>query len=207
MEKFTIAIPKAILSFPYLIEKQPIDSVYIKTEDKRRYSANFILSKDNEDHMKVVKEMRDKINKILDIIKLEQNVHILIKDGDKELDRIEDTTKKEKHEYKKNNFIISASNRFQPILTGKNGESFDPVVEENIFYPGCYVHAFIELVPYKFNGSWKGIFNRLQHVQFSKDGDMLGAGRLSGAEIFDKFEDADDDFGTFNKANQEKDLF
>jgi hypothetical protein len=201
MKKVTVGLEKVILSFPHLIEKCPIDPVYIKTEEQRKYTASFLLSKDDKRHMKAIQEMQDKLKDLLITIKVKQNPHILIKDGDEEYDAIDDADKKLKHEYKRGKFIITANNKFKPTLSAKGGEKFDLNTHEKLFYPGCFVHAFIELSPYKFNDVWKGVSNRLQHVQFSKDGNSLGGGgAMSGASVFDKFvDDEDDDFGTFKQ--------
>jgi hypothetical protein len=211
MKKVTIVLPKVILSFPHLVEKQPLDPVYIKTEEQRKYTATFLLSKKDDVHMSAVKKMEEELKNLLSVIKVKQNPHILIKDGDEEYDAIEDKDKKAKNEYKKGNFIITASNRFQPLLNAQGGEAFDLAKHEKLFYPGCYVHAYIELSPYKFNDVWKGVSNRLQHVQFSKNGTVIGgSGALSGAAEFEKFaeDDDEDDFGTFKQDTiPEKDIF
>lgn len=212
MNKVTFTLPKVILSFPHLIEKCPIDPVYIKTEEQRKYTATFILSKTDDLHMKAIQDMKDKLNELFKIIKVRNNPHILIKDGDEEYDAIEDGDKKAKHEYKKGKFIITANNKFQPLLTAQGGEEFDITKHEKLFYPGCYVHALIELSPYKFADVWKGVSNRLQHVQFSKKGTIIGGGgMLSGASEFEKFaeDDEKDDFGTFQQNGDipEKDIF
>lgn len=202
MKKVTIALPKVTLSFPHLIEKQPLDPIYIKTEEQRKYTASFLLSKKDDVHMSIVRKMEEELKNLLSVIKVKQNSHILIKDGDEEYDSIEDKDKKAKNEYKRSHFIITASNKFQPLLTAQGGEEFDITKHEKLFYPGCYVHAYIELSPYKFNDVWKGVSNRLQHVQFSKDGKLLvGSGVISGASEFEKFVDDDekDDFGTFKQ--------
>ena len=212
MKKVTIVLPKVILSFPHLIEKQPLDPVYIKTEEQRKYTATFLLSKKDDAHISAVKKMEEELKNLLSIIKVKQNPHILIKDGDEEYEAIEDKDKKAKNEYKKGNFIITASNKFQPLLNAQGGEVFDLAKHEKLFYPGCYVHGYIELSPYKFNDVWKGVSNRLQHVQFSKNGNPLGSsGAMSGASEFEKFaeDDEKDDFGTFKQNSDipEKDIF
>ena len=212
MKKVTIALPKVILSFPHLIEKQPLDPVYIKTEEQRKYTASFLLSKEDKGHVEAIDRMQEELVKLLATIKVKQNPHILIKDGDEEYDAIDDADKKAKHEYKRGKFIITANNKFQPKLTVQGGKEFEISKHEKLFYPGCYVHTFIELSPYKFNDVWKGVSNRLQHVQFSKDGSPLGSGgAMSGASEFEKFaeDDEKDDFGSFKQGATipEEDLF
>jgi len=224
MNKVTIALPRVRLSFPHLAVKQPLDANYITTEEKRKYVATFLLDKKEDAHMRVVKEIEQALNGLLKEMKLKQNPHILVVDGDDELDRMEGKEKKLKNGYKQGQYILKASNGVRPLLTGvggdelalKEGETTDErdVRLTDMFYSGCYVHAFIELSPYKFNGTWKGVSNRLHHVQFSKDGDRLGGGVvLSGSSVFDEL-GLDDQvaFGSFvqdklQEATNEKDLF
>lgn len=218
MNKITIALPKVILSFPHLVEKQPLDKNYITTEEKRKYVATFLLDKEDDSHKKVIKEYETKLNSLLKEIKIKQNPHILIKDGDEELERLEDEEKLSKNSYKKNKIILTASNGFQPLLTGLSGAKLEKQEDEtdeefkaritDMFYSGCYVHAFIELSPYKFNDVWKGVSNRLHHVQFSSHGERLGGSSiLSGASVFENYKDEDEqtDFGKFQQ-NQTKNI-
>ena len=65
MNKVTIALPKVILSFPHLIGKQPLDPVYIKTEEQRKYTASFLLSKEDKAHMELINKMQDELKKLL----------------------------------------------------------------------------------------------------------------------------------------------
>lgn len=191
-----IALPAVRLSFPHLFEKQPLDNLYVKTEDKRKYGATFLLSKDNDAHVKLVKDLKDKIDAIIKEIKIKPSSINLIKDGDEEYDLIDDSTeegkkRKLKAEYKKGHYIIVASNQQPPKLSLIKGQDLNRAVDQNPFYPGCYVHALIEISPYKFHNVWSGISNRLHHVLFYKDGDMFGRTVIDGTSEFDKLDDLD----------------
>lgn len=202
LPQVTVALEKVILSYPHLIEKEPIGK-YVETEEKRKYNATFMLSKSDENHMRIVKEFKEKFAQLMIDAKLKTNAHELIKDGDEEWADIDDSTtegkaKKEAKVYKRGYFFIKAANRFQPILTTfKNKEKFDMVKHKDLFYPGCYVHAIIELNPYKVDkkeSKYKAIANRLHAVQFSKDGKRFGGVTLiSGESTFDKFADEEDE--------------
>ena len=221
----TVNLEKVMLSFPYLIEKEPIGK-YVQSEEKRKYSAVFLLAKDSENHMKMVKEFNDKFAKLMIDAKLKVNAHDLIKDGDEEWEAIDDSTpegkeRKEKNEYKKGHFLIKAANKYQPILTTfKNAEPFDMVKHKELFRPFSYVHAVVELHPYmvdpKTDTKFKAICNRLHAVQFSKEGKAFGGVKLiSGGAEFEKFaeddekEDDNADFGKFKQGSDisDKDLF
>jgi hypothetical protein len=195
-EQEIIVLPAVRLSFPHLFEKQPLDNLYVNTEEKRKYVATFLLSKDDVNHVKIVKELKSRIDAIIKEIKIKPAGIELIKDGDEEYNLIDDSTeegkkRKAKSEYKKGHYIIVAANKQPPKLSLIKGQDLNRAVDQNPFYPGCYVHALIELSPYKFNNVWKGISNRLHHVLFYKDGDMFGRGVIDGTSEFDKLEELD----------------
>jgi hypothetical protein len=189
-----ITLPSVRLSFPHLFEKQPLDNLYITTEEKRKYVATFLLSKTNEKHVKLVKDLQGRIDGLVKEIKIKANGIDLVKDGDEEFELIDDSNeegknRKARSEYKKGHYIITAANKIPPKLSLIKGAELNRAVDQNPFYPGCYVHALIELSPYKFNNVWKGISNRLHHVLFYKDGDMFGRGVIDGTSEFDKLEE------------------
>lgn len=192
-----ITLPAVRLSFPHLFEKQPLDNLYITTEEKRKYVATFLLSKDNERHLKLVKDLKARIDALVKEIKIKPTGIDLVKDGDEEYALIDDSTeegknRKAKSEYKKGHYIITAANRIPPKLSLIKGSELNRAVDQNPFYPGCYVHALIELSPYKFNNVWKGISNRLHHVLFYKEGEMFGKGVIDGTSEFDKLEEVNE---------------
>lgn len=215
MEKKLIAIQRARLSFPSLYDKTPIDGNYVKEEKDRRYRCTLILSKDNEDHMKSIKEIETALASLLNEIKVKRNPNDLIIDGDEEVDRIEDPKKKEAIMYKKGSFLITASNYMQPELTGLNGAAIDVRGElllgegERTIYPGCHAHAYIELYPYKFNEAYKGIAVRLHAVRFSKHGQRFGGGVISASSAFGDIVDSEDEstFDTFKQQINTPDVF
>lgn len=195
MSKVQIGLPRVRLTFPHLFDKQPVGGV-IDSEEKRKYTATFILSKDNEKHVAVVKKINDAEKQILGEIKLKKNPHPLVKCNDEFLDSIDDSTssgksKLEKCAYLKNTWSIVATNGFAPTLELVAGIPLDVTKDANPFYAGCYVNAIIELSPYKFNNNWKGITKYLQFVRFSKAGEKLGGTTINAKDFFD---DEDEDF-------------
>jgi len=196
MNSEKILLSNVRLSFPHLFEKQPLDNLYITTEEKRKYVATFLLSKDDIKHQELVNDINEKVNKIIKDIKVKGNNINIIKDGDEEYELIDDSTeegkkRKLKAEYKKGHYIIVASNQQPPKLSLIKGQDLNRAVDQNPFYPGCYVHALIELSAYKFHNVWSGISNRLHHVLFYKDGDMFGRTVIDGTSEFDKLDDLD----------------
>ena len=93
-----IVLPAVRLSFPHLFEKQPLDNLYVNTEEKRKYVATFLLSKDDVNHVKLVKELKSRIDAIIKEIKIKPAGIELIKDGDEEYNLIDDSTEEGKKE-------------------------------------------------------------------------------------------------------------
>lgn len=215
-------LPNVRLIFPYLVEKCPIDNIFVKEEKDRKYSANLLLSKDDEKHVKIVNEIEQKLKLLLKDKKIKNNPHQIVKDGDEELElmadvNLNDSEKKANSEYKKNKYIITAKNSIAPYLSIGNNEQYNLIEHGEIFYSGCFVHAFIELNPYKMKDqpTYKGVSTRLIAVQFFKKGEKLGSGSKIkiAKECFanlDKEYQIEDEcpFGTFNQnAQNELDIF
>lgn len=195
MSKVRIGLAKVRLTFPHLFEKQPIGGV-IDSEEKRKYTATFILSKDNPKHVAVVAKIAEHEKQILNEIKLKKAPHVIVKCNDEFLDSIDDSdnagkSKLEKCAYLKNTWSIVATNGFAPVLELVRDIPLDPSKDINPFYAGCYVNAVIELSPYKFNNNWKGITKYLLLVRFSEKGEKLGGTTVKGSDYFD---DEDEDF-------------
>lgn len=194
MNSEKILLSNVRLSFPHLFEKKPLDNLYTNTEEKRKYEAVFLLSKSDVSHQELIKDINEKVNKMIKDIKIKGNGIDIVKDGDEEYELIDDSTdegkkRKEKSEYKRGHYIIKSSNKLAPKLSLVKGELLNPLVDANPFYPGCYVHALIEIAPYKFNNVWKGICNRLHHVLFHKQGEMFGMTTIDATSEFDKLEE------------------
>lgn len=206
MSKIRIGLPNVRLTFPSLFEKQAIGGV-IDSEEKRKYTATFILFKDNPKHVEVVAKIAEHEKKILSEIKLKKSPHAIVKCNDEFLDSIDDSTtfgksKLEKCAYLKNTWSIVATNGFAPALELVRDIRLDVTKDVNPFYAGCYVNAVIELSPYKFNNTWKGITKYLLLVRFSKAGEKLGSTIINGNDYFD---DEDEDFTS--DAFEDEDLF
>jgi len=202
--KIQIAIPRARLSFPHLFEKEPLNK-YNNLEEARSYVATFILSKDNEKHIEVVKNIREAEKKLLKDIGVKTNPHNLLICGDNEYDAIDDSTEKgklnkSKKEYLKNSWLFKAKSKFPVQLQLRGDKVLDIEVDKNPFYAGCYVNVIITMTTYS-----KGISKYLQLVQFAKDGERLSGGGALKAS--DHFEDEDEDSATAVDDFNDVDLF
>lgn len=226
MERFqSLSIQKAILSYPHLMEKQPLDNKYVTEEEKRKYVATFILDKTIVNSKgevlpnPVVETIRERVEELKTISKLKNIPHEVIKDGDEEYDNEEDVEKKKKKEYLRGKYIITAKNSREVKLFVKiDGlatltSKVENINNTDLFYPGAIVNAHIELAawPYKEGEKKKGIAVKLHSVQFSKHGKMIGGGTsntTASASIFDSINDEEDsDFAPTSKFNVEDEPF
>lgn len=104
---------------------------------------------------------------------------------------------KEQEEYA-GHFIISANETKRPTARKRNGEVMTPEEAEETFYGGCWGNVFIR--PWYFNGKAKNgktypkrICAGLVAVQFVRDDEPFGEGRISDDGVFDQVE-GDDGF-------------
>ena len=208
MSKIEIALPKVRLTFPNLFEKQALGGC-ITTEEARKYTATFTLSKDNAKHIAAINEIKESEKKLLKEIGVKINPHALFKCGDEYLDSIDVSDDKGEKKlkscsYMKNTWSVTANNGYAPILELIRGVTLDVERDDNPFYAGCYVNAIISLSPYKFNNKWKGLTKYLQLVLFSKAGEKLGSDkRVKSSDYFD-----DDDIGETLEDNfNDRELF
>lgn len=100
-----------------------------------------------------------------------------LRDGDKELE----TGDREGKEYE-DHFFFNCSMKAKMGRPGLVDENCKPVMDQNKFYSGCYVHIEVNAYPYKNSGN-SGVGWGLQNVMFAEDGDRLD-GRRSADEAF-----------------------
>jgi len=196
--RLQVILPRVRLTYSSLFEKQHLNDM-INTEEKRRYVATFILSKDNEKHVAVIKDMEEKEKQILSEIKLKKSAHPVYRCGDEFLENIDDSDdagkqRKELYAHRKNSWFIGSSNLRVPQLQLITRVNLDTQKDDNPFYDGCYVNALIDLVPYQFNKKWTGVTKYVMFVQFSKEGERLGGTEIiNSSDYFDDKEDEDSD--------------
>lgn len=129
--------------------------------------------------------IRDEINKILQAQKLPglpaQNK--FLKDGDLRPDKPEFV----------GNFLINASENRRPALRGRGKDPqtgratiVDPKDAADVFYGGCYVNVLLRPW-YQNNRFGRKINANLLAVQFVKEGEPFGTGRISDDAIDESF--------------------
>ena len=212
-----IAIPQAILSYPYLFAKSP-SQLEGTTVKEGKYKADILLLKDNPKHVLVRNQMLEAEKEILKSIGLRKAAHPVMKDNDlvlSEIDVSDEDGKKyyEKMSYLKNTWSFNTTNNNQPILQYEKGVSLNTSTDKNPFYPGCFVNVVIVMTGYinPNTKAWAGVGRSLQYVLFAKDGKPLasGASAVDGAKYFTDDDCEKDDFGTFKQNSDipEKDIF
>lgn len=176
-----ILLKNVILSYPNLFE--PFKGRTAKPEDKAKYSAKFLLSKDTHkaDIQKLgkhivemcVKEFKSKL----------PSDKIFLRNG-------ETTGKDEDVPF----FIVSASETLRPVVYGREGPKGPPVSKEDAdtkAYAGCIVNALIQ--PWTQNNTFgKRVNANLLAVQFVKDGKRMGRAQV---DTSGDFEDISSEFG------------
>lgn len=232
IEKFqNILIQKAVLSYPNLIEKSPIDGKYIKKEEDRHYNATFVLDKTitNSDGEvipnPVVENLKQKIAELQSIYKIKRLKYEVFKDGDEIYEDEEDEKKKKNKEYLRGKYTVKArNNREVQLFVKVNGKAtltseVDNINNSDLFYGGAIVNAHIELVtyPYKEGEKKEGISLRLHSLQFSQHGTKFSKNTdtprvdasVKSASMFSSIKDdeEDSDFAPTSKFDVEDEPF
>lgn len=180
-EPLRIRLENVRLSFPAL---DKATSIVTKNADgsvstsKPKFAATFLLNK--KEHATTIKKIEamieraqiDKFGKILPP-KLLKNV--CLRDGEE----------KEFDGYGPEVMSLNAKNDNRPAVV--DGQK-NPVTKDDAKWPyaGCYVNATVEIYGYSHPQGGKGVSAQLRAVQFVKDGEAFGAGRVDADEEFDE---------------------
>jgi hypothetical protein len=116
---------------------------------------------------------------------------------------------KEQPEYAEH-FIVATSESRRPTARKRNGEVMTPQEADDAFYGGCWGNLLIR--PWYFNGKAKGssksypkrVCCGIVAVQFLRDDDAFGEGRVTDEGVFDAA--ADDDWGDKSGGGDADDL-
>lgn len=106
---------------------------------------------------------------------------------------------KEQAEYA-DHFIVATSESRRPTARKRNGEVMTAEEADDAFYGGCWANILIR--PWYFNGKAKGstktypkrICCGIVAVQFVRDDDAFGEGRVTDDGVFDEVSDDGDEF-------------
>lgn len=163
-----IKLKNVRLSFPHLFTAHAMEG------SEPKFSAVFIL--DNEQDAAQIERIQ-KVAKRLALDEFKKDIRLtreLLRDGN---------TKSELDGYGDGKTFITASRKQRPAVVGHDPSV--PLSEaDGVVYAGCYVNASIRL--WVQNNKWgKSVNAELRAVQFYKDGESFGAGKVNPEEEFD----------------------
>jgi hypothetical protein len=185
----TIRIDGVRLSYPHL--DKPYESEGDDGNKKSQYSADSMLPKETH------KAAKDLVKKVIEQLMDENKVKVptanwFLKDGDKLAEEDENKSTLAGH------FLVKAAEKRRPTVRKRNGETMTEREIEDTIYGGVYANVLIR--PWYFNGKArsgktypKRILANLIAVQFVRDGEPFGEGRISDDGVFDAVE-GDDGF-------------
>jgi hypothetical protein len=152
-----------------------------------RFEATFIL--DKVKHKKEIDAINARTDEVLiphktnrERLEKKGYKHLAIKDPavlDKQLDAYD------------NALILKATTGegYRPVLVGKDGKT--RITDSNVFYGGCYVTSYIELIVKTKHDMYVGA--NLRAVQFIADGERIGGTVFNPDGMFDSVESSDND--------------
>lgn len=161
------------ISYPHLFEKDSMSG---------KYSVKLLIPKDDNETMDAIRQAIENAKESgKDRLwggKIPSKLRMILHDGD-ESEKEED----------KGFYTLNANNSSRIDVLGKGGTLID---DPDDLYPGCYVQAIIEFMPYTTQGN--GIKAKLEGIKKVADGERLGgSGYKAGADDFDDDGDEDDD--------------
>jgi len=182
-EPLRIRLENVRLSYPALDKPSSIKQAD-GTASKPKYQATFLL--DKKQHAAVIKKLQDliaraQIEKFGKVVPLK---NVCLRDGEEK----EDTEGYGPDVMS----IIAKSDSRVPVVDGQK----NPVTPDDGKWPyaGCYVNASIEIFAYRHDVGGRGVSASLRAVQFAKDGESFGAGRVDVDKEFDEVSDNVDDY-------------
>lgn len=180
-----IRIDNVRLSYPHLDAPWATEKD-IKDGKKPAYGATGLMPKDT--HKAAQELISKRIKEIMSDNKLEKLAadRKFIKDGD--------LAEKEETE---GMFTVSARETNPPKLRDRKGNVVTPEKAREMFYGGCYVNMLIRPWFQNHKDHGKRVNAGLVAVQFFKDGEPFGEGRISDDDVDESFESFDDD-SSFN---------
>lgn len=108
-------------------------------------------------------------------------------------------------------WVISTRESNRPMLRGNKNDpatgkprKLDPVRDRDVIYGGCYVNILIR--PWFQNNKYgKRVNAGIAAVQFYKDGEPFGTGRIRDEDVDDTFEGEDGDDGGWTEGDDDTD--
>lgn len=183
----TIRIDNVRLSFPHLA--QPQENENDNGQTTKKFGVVGMLPKSTHGAAKdLIKQVIEKL--ISDNEAKVAKENWFLKNGDD----------KEQEEYA-GHFIINTSESRRPAVRDRKGNLLEVDEIEQMFYGGCWGNLLIR--PWYFNGKAKNssktypkrISCGIVAVQFVRDDESFGQGRISDEGVFGAIGDGDDSFG------------
>lgn len=181
----SILIKNVRCSYPHL------DKPYAKPDKDGKmgdpaYSMTGLM--DKKTHVEAKNLIRDAINALM----AENKVKDIA--ADRKFLRDGDLTGKDSNE---GMWIVAAREKTPPILRDEDNRSVERADAARKFYGGCYVNMLIR--PWWQSNSWgKRVNSNLLAVQFVKDGEPFGEGRITEDDVDDVFGGVADDESGFS---------
>ena len=172
-----IKLPSVRLSFPHLFKPHAVAE-----GQEPKFGATFIL--DNQIHGRLLDQIEALIERVsLDFFKKKVRLtKTCLRDGNDYPD---------KDGYGDGVMFIPANVATRPVVVNRDKT---PIMEEDgIIYAGCYVNASIRLYAWEHKVGGRGVSAGLRAVQFVKDGESFGAGKVDADKEFDPLPDEDGD--------------
>jgi hypothetical protein len=173
-----IRLTNVRLSYPQLFVAKPPE------EGKEPvFSASFLL--DKKQHKDLITQIEKATERVaLDAFKKKVPLKRRpLRDGNE---------KDGKEGYGDEVMFVSARNAKRPPVVDRD---LTPLAaEDSKPYAGCFVNATIRLFAYDHKVGGRGVSASLRAVQFVKDGESFGAGRVDAEEEFEKVEDSVDGY-------------
>ncbi len=187
----TILVKNVRLSYPHL------DKPYAgKGKDQGEPKFGVVGLAPKATHKDVMLMCRDEIRRLLAENKIKDIA------ADKKFIRDGDLTGKEENE---GQWIISAREKNAPILRDQRNKTVQAVDASRIFYGGCYGNILIR--PWwQSNDFGKRVNANLLAVQFARDGEPFGEGRISEDDADEVFGEVDDDESGFDEDEEDDEL-
>jgi len=176
-----VLIPNARLGYPKLWKAEGIKN---DASSKPRYGCQLYLPKSDTATCKAVQAEIDRLSKVNFKGTKPKSKDLFIKDGDGE-DGDENTA---------GHWIISANraeSQGRPQVVDRSRKPIDSAESQKV-YAGCYVNGLIGIYVPK---GWSKICASIEVVQFVKDGEPFGAGRVNVESVMPEL--PDEDMGEF----------
>lgn len=169
---------KVRLSYAHLFQPAAIEG------NEPKYSVSVIISKNDRDTLKAIKEAVDQVKKDGAAKwggKVPATLKTPLRDGDAE--RPDD-------EAYKNCYFLNASSKNKPGVVDQNVQ---PVLDATEVYSGCYGRLTINFYAFSASGN-KGVAAGLGNVQKLEDGEPLGGSAARAEDDFTSVDSDNDDF-------------